>query len=241
MQYNDAEALFAKARDKNAGKPIGNNTRLVQVGSDYAIRLHETNIVTLKPDGSIILNSGGYRTMTTKSRINEHAPGIHITQDMGLWYVHVRNQMVFFEDGMVIPATGPITGNDGYAMQKAKAQVDKMVSAFIKGYVNKMLKDGIEQPGDGDCWGCAMRDESHPENTEPMGYDHYLSHFEEKYYVPTIFFQALDEKGYPNPGLIMQMMSTDSRFMKREATVILQAYFRKRKLGIAEQLARRTV
>jgi hypothetical protein len=29
--------------------------------------------------------------------------------------------------------------------------------------------------------------------------------------------------------------------MKKEATIILQAYFRKRKLGIAEQLARRLV
>lgn len=79
MQYNEAAALFAKAKDKTAGKPIGNNTRLVQVGSDYAIRLHETNIVTLKPDGSIVLNSGGYRTMTTKSRINEHVPELYIT------------------------------------------------------------------------------------------------------------------------------------------------------------------
>ena len=241
MQYKEAEALFAKARDKNAGKPIGNNTRLVQVGSDYAIRLHETNIVTLKPDGSIVLDSGGYRTMTTKSRINEYASEIHITQDMGLWYVHVRGQTIFFEDGMVIPATGQVTANDGYMMQKAKAKVDRMVSDFIKGYVNKMLKDGIEQPGEGDCWGCAMRDEARPDNIEPMGYDHYLCHFEEKYYVPTIFFQALDEKKYPNPGLIMHMMTTDKQFMKKEATIILQAYFRKRKLGIAEHLARRLV
>lgn len=241
MQYEAAAALFQRARDKTVGKLVGNNTHLVQVGSDYAIRLYNTDIVTYKPDGSIILNSGGYRTQTTKSRINEFARDVYVSQDMGLWYVNVRGQTVLFEDGITIPATGPVIASDGYKMQKAKIAVDRMVSKFIKGYVSDMLKNGINRSTDGDCWGCAIQDKRHPENIEPMGYDHYLSHFEEKYYVPSIFLAALAEKNYPNPGLILSMMENDPRFLVREATMILQAFFRKRKLKIAELYSRRSI
>lgn len=241
MQYTDASALFARAKDKTVGKPIGNNTRLVQVDSDYAIRLHNTNIVIYKPDGSIVLDSGGYRTWTTKDRINEYAHDIHVTQDMGLWYVNVRGQTILFEDHMTIPATGPIAANDGYDMQKAKIAVDRMASKYIKGYVANMMEHGITRSTSGDCFGCSMSDATNPKNMEPMGYDHYLDHFEEKYYVPSIFLKAIAEKNYSNPGMVVSMMEHDRRYMKREATMILQAFFRKRKLKIAELYARRLI
>ncbi len=240
MQFNDLEALFAKAKDKTTGKPVKLNTRIVQVGPDYAIRFYETDIVTFKPDGSIVLNSGGYRTATTKQRINEFAPMLTITQKNGLWYVQAQDQTVLFTDNMVIPPHGFI-GNDEDAHKAlvAKKTVDKMVSRYIRGFVNDMIANGISEPSDGDCWCCNMRNVDNP-NIEPMGYDHYVSHFKENYYVPTIFYKALQERKYGNLGLVLNMMKTDADFLKREGTIVLQRFFRTRKLEIAKALGEST-
>jgi hypothetical protein len=78
---------FATALDPEAGKPLENNTRLFRRSEDcLAIRLHDTDVVTVFADGRIALDSGGWRTMVTKDRISGYAP-VRITSDRGVWYV----------------------------------------------------------------------------------------------------------------------------------------------------------
>lgn len=238
MQYDEAANLFATSKNKTAGKKIGRNTYVIQNGLNYCIRLYNTDIITFTPNGSIILRSGGYRTATTKNRINEFAHGLHITQEDGLWYVHVKDQTVLFTDNMVVPMNAPIDGDNANmaAMTAAKKAVNSMVSKYIKGYIEDMVKNGISEPSDGDCWGCIMRSADDPNDLEPMGYDHYFSHFKEKYYVPTIFYKAIQERKYGNPGLALNMMRHDPKFLKREGTTALQRFFRIRKLGLVAAL-----
>ena len=52
-----------------------------------AIRLHRTDIVTFRPDGKFAINSGGWNTRITKSRINKYCNTIRIWAKQGKWYV----------------------------------------------------------------------------------------------------------------------------------------------------------
>lgn len=67
---------------------------------DVHVRLHETDVVTLHMDGTTTLRTGGFKTDTTKDRMNRFMPkGYHITRGSGVWWV---NSMPF-QEGMTLP------------------------------------------------------------------------------------------------------------------------------------------
>lgn len=80
--FADAEAYFAGARSKANGRPLANNTRLYErtvyfEGEPvraFAVQLHWTDVVTYLENGLVILNSGGYRSVTTADRLNSFSP-----------------------------------------------------------------------------------------------------------------------------------------------------------------------
>lgn len=77
LTHADAAALLATARDKRRGKPLANNTRLVSHhGGAFAVVLHDTRIVIIHPDGSYTLDSGGWMTRTTLSRMRQFSPAL---------------------------------------------------------------------------------------------------------------------------------------------------------------------
>lgn len=103
-QFQVYVGLFKKASSGKVQK-IGNNTYKVELPDGYAIRLHNTNVLTFQGD-NVILNSGGYQTHTTKERINRYLPGYELTQKNWTWYViesDTKNKIPF-QDGMVLKA-----------------------------------------------------------------------------------------------------------------------------------------
>ena len=104
MTYLEAEATFAKARNKSAGKFLQGNTRLIKLeNGDYAVLFHQTEVVTIHADGSYTLRNDGHWTKTTKERINEYSP-VHVYQEKKIWYIE---KGVKFYDGMkIIPGEG---------------------------------------------------------------------------------------------------------------------------------------
>src|SRR5947207_166547 len=93
LTHAQARDYFIKAADKRPrpyGVKIGHNTylhvRYETAVPSYAIRYHDTDIVTILPDDTYVLNSGGYRTATTKQRIAALAPGRLYQKDF-TWYV----------------------------------------------------------------------------------------------------------------------------------------------------------
>lgn len=64
---------------------------------------HSTPVVTIYP-GSVVLNSGGWRTATTKTRMNQAANqfalGFTVTQVKGDWFVDTLDGRIPFTDGM---------------------------------------------------------------------------------------------------------------------------------------------
>lgn len=69
-----------------------------------AVTLHSTDVVTAHEDGTLTLNSGGWRTITTKDRINAWLPrGYILCQHDGGWFIRTPQETYEYEDLMTIP------------------------------------------------------------------------------------------------------------------------------------------
>jgi hypothetical protein len=86
-------------------RKTGNNTLEYQCkNGDRGVQLHDTEIVRFTYEG-IILNSGGWQTLTTKERINAHLPAPwRLYQEDFIWYLwnHNTDESVEFYDGIVV-------------------------------------------------------------------------------------------------------------------------------------------
>lgn len=76
--WAEADA-FLRASRGGAGmneRKVGNNTylRRAPLGTDIAVRLHGTDVVTYHDNGTMTLNTGGWDTVTTMKRINGFSP-----------------------------------------------------------------------------------------------------------------------------------------------------------------------
>ena len=110
---NFAEALQAFDNFKRGSRigsvRLGNNTYLESYVDGckvdrICVRLHNTNIVTFCEDGRIVLNTDGYRTATTKDRINQFISG-RVWQKNYQWFYTSRllgedYETVSFKDGI---------------------------------------------------------------------------------------------------------------------------------------------
>jgi len=105
LTFDAAARKFTTARNKLDGKPLENNTRLHQIDNDtYAVTLHHTNVVLIHRDGTYTLDSGGWRTVTTKERINSYSPA-RVYQKRGEWFLNDGGK---FYDGVKINSAGRV-------------------------------------------------------------------------------------------------------------------------------------
>jgi superfamily I DNA and RNA helicase len=86
-------------------------TTVVTEGKDCQVcYYHQTGVV--KWDNNLVcLNSGGYRTHTTKTRMNEVSEhynlGFSVFQKKGQWFVEIADGTIMpFSDNMIISYTG---------------------------------------------------------------------------------------------------------------------------------------
>lgn len=84
---------------------LSSNTRVVASGEDRVeVQLHGTPVVTFCRDGRVILLTGGWRTATTKSRMNAAlvGTGYAVKSVCGEWIVAGRTTRCDFVEGHVI-------------------------------------------------------------------------------------------------------------------------------------------
>ena len=100
MNYEEALALMKKAKNPSKGKPIANNTRLhACLDGSFEIKLHGHPIITIHPN-HITLDSCGYKTVTTKARMNQFTP-FKVFQHKHIWYVTLMKGLCeTFYDGI---------------------------------------------------------------------------------------------------------------------------------------------
>jgi|SRR5882724_8548968 len=181
------EALeVLKGRDS---RKLGNNTYLQKRGENIAVKLHQTDVVTYTPNGEVILSSGGWKTVTTKDRINQFSP-VRIYQKNHVW--HVGDHI--FKDGMTIDASGTVKGADVYTPAKERvfqAQKRRLLK-YAKNFSNALIKGKVKSPSAGDCFFCSMKDEQ----GKTIGdVSHFEQHMKENYFVPSLLYNALTETG----------------------------------------------
>lgn len=198
MTYTDAVEKLG-SRDT---RKIGNNTYLERRDDEtIAIRLHATDVVTFT-SGTITLNSGGWRTVTTKARLNYALP---VYSEKGTWYVggypDHENRVVYY-DGISFADDGSLLGETVADPTAEAAAMKKRISAYAALCV-KTLAAGMPQPSSGDCWFCLMRTEDGVTLGDTGDHEHLLAHLDENYVVPSLLVNAVSEKGYRHPGIIL--------------------------------------
>lgn len=197
MDYQTANGKLT-GRNHDSRK-LGNNTYLVRRNDGkIAITLHATDIITLSPSGDITLNSGGWRTVTTKSRLNEYAP-VAIGQRNGQWYM-LKNDgsgwvdVCMFADGITVHADGSITGGEPLTVAAKNLSLRRKVQRYAAKYIEAFTVGLVPAPSNGDCWYCSMRE---VKTNQPLGEihkdkDHILSHLDESYFVPSLLARAFE-------------------------------------------------
>lgn len=80
-------------------------TTIRQNDNGLSVVYHSTEVVHVSPHGVITLNSGGWRTPTTKQRMNQYAPGVSVYAKRGEWFVTFEGQTLPFVDGMKLAST----------------------------------------------------------------------------------------------------------------------------------------
>jgi hypothetical protein len=212
--YAECQEMIATARSRADGKPIGNNTRLEDRGNCFAVRLHGTDVVSFHPDGSIVLDSGGWQTVTTKDRMNKYLPaGWRVNQERGTWYLchgHWNREDFrewLFEDGIKIGPRGGCSGKRREKKADRKLQAKRRkVSAYTKAFCEALKAGEVPQPSAGDCWHCAMKVSGGEDDGKSLGEavkdpGHIKSHLAEKYYVPSLALNACKAFGVSNVAL----------------------------------------
>lgn len=95
-----AEAVsMVRGKTNRKERKIGNNTyAYIEYDGSVSIALHGTIVVRLFENGLVQLNSGGWRTHTTKKRINKYSP-VSVYQKNYEWFLRDGTP---FEDKMVL-------------------------------------------------------------------------------------------------------------------------------------------
>ena len=101
MNYAQADSQLT-GRNRESRK-LANNTYLLRRGDDIVIRLHHTNIITFLHNGEVVLNTGGWQTVTTKDRMNRFG-GVRIYQKNWDWFIRrdsdIHGEYQPYTDGM---------------------------------------------------------------------------------------------------------------------------------------------
>ena len=181
--YKELDQFLGKKEDR----PYGNNTRVQRRGDKIAIKYHDTDIM-LFSENVIIMDCEGWRTSTTKMRLNDNLPSPwYVYQEKNQWYLNYANKDTFvFEDGIMIDLqTTMVTGAGKLSGVKKHQKLIRQINKYANDFVIEFVAGNIPAFSAGDCFYCQMEGMS--------GEDHLISHMEEKYYVPSLLLNAIDE------------------------------------------------
>ena len=96
--FDEANAFLGSKNERK----IGNNTVLVRTSEGIKVRLHDHTVVLFTEDKKVFVSSAGWKTTTTKDRINQFISG-YVFQKKGIWFYKASDgTIVPFTDGMIV-------------------------------------------------------------------------------------------------------------------------------------------
>ena len=102
MRKIESQINAAISQEKNFS---GGNTTVTNENEVTKVLLHGNKIAEVT-DNTITLYDGGYRSNTTKSRLNAilqaHGNGERVFQQDHVWHIMINGKKVEFESGMVL-------------------------------------------------------------------------------------------------------------------------------------------
>jgi len=220
-QYADLDAKLTGRCSQS--RKVANNTYLERrPEGDIAVRLHATDVVTFHPDGTATLNSGGWLTVTTKSRINDYLPGgIVLSSIKGRWYlvysghgeydaegnwhyVPSERRAVPYSDGVTVDlASLDVIGGEAAAEAvKAEDSANEKMRKAVAAYVAKTTPEAIVKAFENSAGDCLLCNWSGRE----VEADHLRLHVDEQYVMYSLTRNAVTERGFMNPDLILHMI-----------------------------------
>ena len=193
MRQTKKEMLQGIEEQVEMSRLIGSSTLMLHYKDGRkAVRYHTTDIVT-EMNNVITLNSGGWKTVTTKEGINQcrrmfgEFPAI--IQRNHQWFV---GEGIFY-DGIQFKNWQQISP----VQTDNKTERDKMLRK-IKKYVDLITEDNLPIPNNGDCWYCLMTTDKDKKTLGDAFGDtsHLISHMEEGYVVGSLLVNAMRESGW---------------------------------------------
>ncbi len=223
-------AAYAEADSKLQGRcaqrrKIANNTYLERRGEDIALRLHQTDVVTFHTDGTATFDTGGWFSMTTKSRMNDALPrGIVLSSIKGRWFftypghwdgdtlVPSERKAVPYADGIRLDlSTLTVVGGEVPAEQvKAEDDANTAMRKAVNTYIRKTTPEDIVRAFDNagsDCVICRWPGRE----TEA---DHLRQHVEEQYVMVTLLHNAVTARGFRYPSVILDVILSNAQHGK---------------------------
>jgi hypothetical protein len=226
---NNSYLTFTEGQRDREGHPGQRGT--------IAYRLHGTYVVLYHHNGTVELNSGGWRTVTTKDRINrcfsDYGPtGYRVYSTNRVWHLYRHGERVAeFADGMVIhpddSITGAMTTADIRKRDASNAKLDKLVRAYIAKLTPAKIVKACNNMA-GDCLFCQME----RGGANVPGTMHLWDHLSERYYMGSLFLNALTHCHYGPalPGLVYMAakgeMHGNTPHVDATLTRCLARYFR---------------
>lgn len=232
MDVFEAESRLGK----RGRRKVGNNTYLERrEDGQIALKYHATDVLTYSAKG-VEYNTGGWYTVTTKVRFNDYGvSNIRVFSDRGTWYVAKSkpwseswNEMSYdqwrkgegaptpFFDGILISNEGvilnPLPVSETEKREQARKLLRRKVNAYV-GIAMKRFEAGMPAQDSGDCIFCQFRT---VEGGVPLGdsvgdNEHLLSHIDEGYVMPSLFWNAVKAKGYLHPEIILGLQTNGEK------------------------------
>jgi len=238
--------MDAKLKGRESKQVRGQRaTSIVRVGENIAVRYHDTKVITFTRDGCI-LNSGGFRTYTTKARINEHLPAPWVLfSSKGEWYLtdrspyrrnperedHLFKDGIELRNGRVLNAGGPLTA-------KFRRGLVADIDAFSEEFCLALLQGRLAAPGPEDCQYCRTRGANADPTSIEDEKNHLRGHLESREFVPALLLNALGEAGWTREKYLYSIVwnlltgsgiyERDAEYVMRDATCALSNYIRRR-------------
>lgn len=182
--YTDAVTELA---GRESRKLAGNTYLQRRDAKTIVVKYHATDIIVFHDDGSTELQSGGWRTSTTKERMSNYGPA-RVHQSKGVWYCGDT----VYADGITFREDGTVTGQG--ESPKREIKLRGQVQRYARKYVEALRAGKVPAPSAGDCWYCALRtvDKGQPMGEAFQDQSHILGHIKENYFVPSMLARALE-------------------------------------------------